>query len=147
MKEDLAATLDRYGTTLERLDAGSILSLYDVMSPEIRFKDPFNSVIGISRVQVIFDKLFTDCTDVRFRVRDRIHGGTRGVLVWDMSFRPRRWPGRRAVDISGVSELSFDPVSGLAVQHIDHWDAGRFYEGLPLLGGVIRRIRRRLEIS
>jgi len=46
-----------------------------------------------------------------------------------------------------MSELTFDS-DGKVARHVDHWDAGKeFYEKLPLLGGVLRAIRRRVAAT
>jgi steroid Delta-isomerase len=43
-----------------------------------------------------------------------------------------------------MSELTFDS-DGKVARHIDYWDAGKhFYEKLPLLGALLRAIRRRV---
>jgi hypothetical protein len=49
-----------------------------------------------------------------------------------------------ALAIEGVSEVRFDAAE-LVVEHVDYWDpAAAVYERLPLLGGVLRGLRRRL---
>jgi hypothetical protein len=56
----------------------------------------------------------------------------------DFTFRNRRF------SIDGVSEVAFDEA-GKVRSHIDHWDAaGGLYERLPLIGAVLRHLRRRL---
>lgn len=63
---------------------------------------------------------------------------------WRMSIRFRHF--RRGTDTHsiGVSHIVFDR-DGLVALHQDFWDAaGGFYEHLPVLGGLLRRIRQRL---
>ena len=49
--------------------------------------------------------------------------------------------------VEGMSEVRFDE-QGLVCQHIDHWDASeQIYAKLPLIGTIIRLIRRRLKAS
>ncbi|WP_158595959.1 nuclear transport factor 2 family protein [Oleomonas cavernae] len=127
MNSKAYAALARYSAVLEQLDAGSVATLYQVMDPRIRFRDPFSEVMGIDRVQLIFAKLFADCSGIRFKVTERFANGSQGIMVWTMSYQLRRWPKRDPWVINGLSQVSFDPVTGLAVQHVDHWDAGQFY--------------------
>lgn len=48
------------------------------------------------------------------------------------------WP------VDGVSEVHLTP-DGKVAAHLDHWDAGsQFYARLPVLGFLIRLVRRRL---
>lgn len=145
MVNDLDATFSRYIETLERLEAANVSNLYLVMDPYIRFKDPFSTVIGIDRVQQIFSKLFADCVDVRFVATDKYINGSQAAFAWTMRYRLRRWPKLEPWNIGGISQVNFDPVTGMAVQHIDHWDAGQFYERLPLIGPILRLIKRRIE--
>jgi hypothetical protein len=50
------------------------------------------------------------------------------------------------VTIPGMSEILFGP-DGRALRHFDYWDAGRVYEMVPLLRGLIHLVRRRLSID
>jgi hypothetical protein len=46
--------------------------------------------------------------------------------------------------VRGATQLAFDPHSGLVVLHRDYWDTGEeLYARLPLLGAVMRWLRRR----
>jgi steroid delta-isomerase len=48
--------------------------------------------------------------------------------------------------ITGMSEIHFAP-DGRISEHIDHWDSGgQFYERIPVLGWLIRLVRKRLEL-
>ncbi|PWR24076.1 nuclear transport factor 2 family protein [Zavarzinia compransoris] len=130
---------------MEGLRADTVATLGDVMAPDIRFRDPFNAVTGLDRVQRIFSALFEDCDAVRFSVGRRFRDGEHAVLAWTMAFRLRRYAKGPDWTIEGLSEITLDPASGLVVAHVDHWDAaGQFYERLPLVGGVLRLLRRRL---
>ena len=145
MAGDLDAGLARYIDALERLDGTGVVALDLVMHRQIRFKDPFSDVTGIEQAQRVFAKLFADCTDVRFSVTQRFRDGAQAVLVWSMSYRLRRWPDKAPWTIDGMSRLRLDEATGLVTEHIDSWDAGQFYERLPLLGSVLGFIRRRIE--
>jgi hypothetical protein len=75
-------------------------------------------------------------------VTDRATSGRTAYLRWTFAFRPK---GRAAVwTIEGMSEVAFD-ADGRALSHVDHWDAGgQFYARLPVLGTLIRLVKRRL---
>ncbi|MDZ7829532.1 MAG: hypothetical protein U5K33_08640 [Halofilum sp. (in: g-proteobacteria)] len=63
---------------------------------------------------------------------------------WRMTIRFRRF--KRGIDTEsiGVSHIVFDRDGRVAL-HQDFWDAaGGLYEHVPLLGGLIRKIRQRL---
>ena len=95
-------------------------------------------------MSALFRQMFEDCLDVRFSLRGRFRDGPRAVLLWTMDYRLRRWPDK-PLTIEGASELDLDPASGLVTAHVDHWDAAsQLYEHVPLLGAVLRRLRRRI---
>lgn len=141
---DLDAALGRYAAALEGLTPASVGDLGTVMAADIRFRDPFNDFAGLDHARALFGQMFEDCLDVRFTVRGRFREGARAVLLWTMDYRLKRWPDR-PLRIEGASEIDLDPASGLVTAHVDHWDAAsQLYEHFPVLGGVLRLLRRRI---
>jgi hypothetical protein len=52
-----------------------------------------------------------------------------------------------AISVPGMSFVRFDD-QGKVVEHIDYWDpAAGIYEQLPLLGTLMRYLRRRLSAA
>lgn len=134
--------LDRYAEFWEALTQESLPQLTALVAPEIRFKDPFNDVRGASRMLAAMALMF-DHGSPRFEVLDRAMGrGDRGYLRWRCTIAHA---GAAATVLEGMSEIRFD-AQGLAIEHIDHWDAAeQLYEGVPVLGAVLRRIKRRFQ--
>jgi hypothetical protein len=63
-------------------------------------------------------------------------------LVWDFTFRVRRWHSRQAQAIHGTSHIKLNAV-GKVAYHRDYWDAAEaLYAKLPLIGPVLRFLRR-----
>jgi hypothetical protein len=57
-----------------------------------------------------------------------------------MYLRHKRINGRREIQVEGISHLYID--CGKVNYHRDYFDAGQMlYENLPLLGGIIRKIK------
>jgi hypothetical protein len=138
--------LQRYASRFEALDAAAVAQLDEIMSDSIRFVDPFNDVRGIEPVKRLFDHMFDSLEDARFTVThaamDSMTADT-GMLGWELNARFRGKPYR----VVGMSEVTIGS-DGRISQHIDHWDAGRqFYERLPIVGSLLRGIRKRLKIS
>lgn len=141
---DLDQALARYATVFEQLTPNGLWLLHDVMARNVRFRDPFNAVEGIDHVEAIFAHMFETCAEVHFRVQERMRRGPRGMLLWTMDMTLR---GGRSLRIEGTSVVDLDPASGLVLAHVDHWDAaGQFYEKFPLIGPLLRRLRRRLAV-
>lgn len=129
----------------ESMTPESLDRLPEVVAPDIRFVDPFNDVTGIAAMRRILEKMFADLGNPRFVVTHCAWAGQTCLLRWRFSALGRsdatEWL------IVGMSELEFAP-DGRVRSHIDHWDAGRqVYEKVPVLGALIRFIRRRLAAA
>ena len=129
-----------YARYWEELSPDTVGRLDAVAAADIRFKDPFNDFRGRDRLRAVLERMFTTLERPRFVVTDTAPGARATYLRWRFDFA---LSGRPQV-IEGMSEVRFG-ADGLAVEHVDHWDAGEYvYEKVPLLGGLVRLVRRRL---
>lgn len=133
----------RYAQFWETITPESIANVEAYFAPDARFRDPFNDVTGIAGCRRILEKMFEDCHAPRFQIGHIACDQDICYLRWSFEFQ--RKPGATAHRIDGVSEVRFD-AEGRVLSHIDHWDAARLYEKVPVLGAVLRAIRRRLSI-
>ncbi len=126
----------------ESLAPADLPALRGVSADGVRFKDPFNDVQGVPAIARIFGHMFRTLDDPRFTVRDIVADGDALFLTWDFDFRTRG-AGARALHIHGASHLRFD-AAGQVCLHRDYWDAAEeLYEKLPLVGGLMRWLKRR----
>lgn len=117
--------------TLARLDRLAV--------PDVHFKDPFNDFRSRDRMKAVFTAMFDVLEQPRFIVRDHAVSEQTAYLRWGFVFRRKGQP--RPSTIEGMSEVRFD-LAGQVTSHIDHWDAAeQFYEKLPVLGWVLRKIK------
>jgi len=131
---------DAYVAFFENLTPESLSDLENVLNDGVRFSDPFNDVSGIQAMRGIFERMFRDVTDPKFRVSRVAFHGDACLLKW--TFTGRSQIG--ALTIDGMSTLLFDDT-GRVIEHVDYWDAAAsVYERLPLIGAVIRFIQKRL---
>lgn len=127
----------------EQLRAEDVALLGRHYGEHAYFRDPFNEVRGLAAVQRIFGHMFETLDEPRFLVRDAFGEGEQAFLTWDFVFRRR--PGGAQWRIHGSSHLRFGP-DGKVIYHRDYWDAAEeLWERLPLLGAVLRRLKRRLR--
>ncbi len=127
----------------ETLTPASIATLGDHYAPDARFKDPFNEVVGTAAIRRIFAHMFATTDAPRFVVTDCIEQGDQAMLGWAFHFALRG----RALTVRGVTHLRFD-AEGRVTLHRDYWDAAEeLYEKLPVVGGLMRLIKRRLATS
>ena len=105
------------------------------------FRDPFNEVRGLAAVQRVFAHMFETLEAPRFVVRDAFAEGDQAFLTWDFLFRRAG----KDCSIHGSSHLRFAP-DGKVKYHRDYWDAAEeLWETVPLLGGLLRLLKKRLR--
>jgi len=140
---DMPAAVDRYVAFMRSLGPDSLDRLDEGLTEDARFCDPFNDVAGLPSVRRVFEHTYRMLRDVEIEVSDRAIVGNRCYLRWVFRYRLAR--SRRVWAVVGVTELHFAP-DGRVRAHIDHWDAaGQIYEKLPVVGPLLRGIRRRLQ--
>jgi steroid Delta-isomerase len=109
------------------------------------FKDPFNEVSTLAEIQKIFDGMFSHLRDSKFIINESIVQDDGVVLVWDFTFRIKRFKPGIQQRIRGVSHIRFD-AQGKVNYHRDYWDAAEeLYEKLPLIGGLMRFLKQRMR--
>ncbi len=119
---------------------GQLSALY---AADARFKDPFNDVRGLPAITTIFEHMFEALEQPRFVVTQRVEQGTQCFLTWEFHFCFKRFRPGQAQCILGSSHLVLD-ATGRITLHRDYWDAAEeLYEKLPLLGGLMRWLKRR----
>ena len=102
-------------------------------------------VRGPEAIERIFVHMFQQLDSPRFVVIERAVDGDTAWLTWDLEYRMK--PGQPMRRIHGASQLRFD-ADGRVRHHRDYWDAaGELYETFPLLGGLLRMLRKRLGAS
>jgi steroid Delta-isomerase len=129
-------------TLFEALAPADLARLNEIYTPDARFKDPFNEVQGLSAIQAIFGHMFNTLDEPRFVIHDVIVQGDQCFMSWDFVFRMKRF-NRAPQTIRGSSHLKLSP-DGRVSLHRDYWDvAEELYEKLPVLGALMRWLKRR----
>jgi steroid delta-isomerase len=125
---------------LENLTRDSVGDLPRFTADRVRFVDPFQDVTGQERMRAVFAAIFDHCRQPVYRITDRAAGAEGWYLRFTFSADSRLGP----LYFEGVSEIRYD-AAGKIILHWDHWDAADgFYARLPLLGGAIRWLKRRV---
>lgn len=137
-----AAALARLRQFFESISEHSVRELGTFYAEDAYFKDPFNEVRGVPAIERIFTHMFTQVDAPRFIVHDVVAQDAQAFITWDFRFRMKRLnPAEQT--IRGASHLRFDEA-GKVVFHRDYWDAAEeLYEKLPVLGGLMRVLKRR----
>ena len=126
------------------LSPQSVARFPEFYSADAYFKDPFNEVRGVAAVQQIFTHMFEQVGEPRFVVGEKVVDDGGAMLIWTFTFRVTRWGKGEMQVIRGVSHLKFD-AAGKVNYHRDYWDAAEeLYMKLPVLGMLMRGLRRAL---
>lgn len=139
---DCNAAITRVVLFFETLTAHSVAEVDRHYAATARFKDPFNDVTGTAAIARIFAHMFQTLSTPRFVVTERIAQGPQGFLCWEFHFSHPRLHQGRPQTIRGASHLVFN-AQGQITLHRDYWDAAEeLYEKLPVLGSLMRWLRK-----
>lgn len=140
---DLDARIHAYASLFHGLTSARVDELEPFFTPKARFRDPFNDVIGWPSIRAIFTHMYRVCPEPGFEVLEWARTGNVAFIHWRFTNGP---PGRRmSLNVEGLSRVEFDQ-SGRVVSHMDYWDpAAGIYERIPLIGALVRWLRRRIS--
>lgn len=147
MSVDLDAKAKRYGAFFESLSPATIGDVRSLVTENVRFKDPFNDVRGQEKLIKLLGKMFEDADDISFSMREQIGDGFVYFLRWNFTCRPKSRFLKGSWQVDGISVITLT-AEGLIEEHVDYWDAAeQFYERLPMIGSLLRFVRRPLALG
>jgi len=144
-REPLAESpaLARVVAFFEGLQPADLDRMATIYAPGACFKDPFNEVVGVEAVRGVFAHMFQSLHNPRFVVTRVLGQGSHAFLTWEFRFRFQRHSPQQEQCILGATHLVLDEQGRIAV-HRDYWDAAEeLYEKLPVLGALMRWLKRR----
>ena len=138
-------TLNAYLSLFEHLEKGAQPDLLLQLTTEnIRFIDPFNDVVGQQAMSDVLAHFTQNVGAPTFHIRSVAWDDKVCFIRWDFT---GQLPKLGQWSFPGMTELHFTP-QGLISLHQDHWDAGQhFYQKLPVIGAIIRFIKRKIQIN
>lgn len=120
----------------------SFKTIYD---DKVSFKDPFNEVKGIKAVYSIFAHMYGNLDNPRFVITEYLDKQNIIYVKWDFLFAFKG--AKEESSFEGVSRLTVNEEDKV-ISHIDYWDAAEhMYEKMPLVGSLLRFIKRKITIS
>ncbi|TCK08123.1 nuclear transport factor 2 family protein [Marinobacterium mangrovicola] len=138
---DAQQTLDLYCQAFEQLTPENVDQLEALVSRDIHFRDPFNDVTGWSAMRAVLVDMFEHCDNPGFTLTERLADEQRAYLRWIFTAKISRLG---EFNIDGVSRLSFD-ADGRITEHLDFWDSSPLYLRLPLVGWLLRKVKKRIS--
>ena len=135
------AALTRYIHFCEHMTRENTGLFAELYTENAYFKDPFNEVRGHAAIIAIFEHMYTQVERPKFVVIHRVLQDDDAFLTWEFLFRFKSDKNKEQC-IRGSTHLQFY-ADGRVAFHRDYWDAAEeLYEKIPLLGGLMRLIKR-----
>jgi len=107
------------------------------------FEDPFQKVKGLAAIHHVFVDMYEKLHVPHFVVDEVIADKEVAYLKWQFIYALSAKQEQQS--FTGVSRITFSSA-GKVLSHTDYWDAGQHvYEKIPILGTVIRLIKRKLH--
>jgi hypothetical protein len=142
---DHSAQMARMLQFFEGISPDDLHRIDEFYDPQACFKDPFNEVAGIPAITRVFAHMFVQLEQPRFVVTNRLLQGRQCFLTWEFRFGFKGFQGGREQLILGATHLELSDA-GLITLHRDYWDAAEeLYEKMPVLGGLMRWLKRRVN--
>lgn len=100
---------------------------------------------GVAEIEAYFVKTSETMTSYKVTIDDVGRSGEDYYVRWTMVFAAPALSGGKPVHSIGVSQIRLNR-EGKVEFHQDFWDSGRnFYEHLPIIGGGVGYVHKRLE--
>ena len=125
----------------EEMNVESVEGLDKIYQPDLHFQDPVHEIHGLSSLEKYFTHLNKNLASCQFDFKSVDSTGDHFYIQWIMTARLKR--PKKTIVLNGISVIE---VSGeLVAKQRDYFDLGEMvYEKVPLLGGIIRGIKRKL---
>lgn len=139
----MSSFLQPFAERFATLDVTSLHRLDELYSQDVHFQDPLHRVEGLAELRRYFESIYLNVRELRYDFYDfdEVAQGS-GYLRWTLNFRHARLAGGGLISLDGCSFLRW---SERVDYHRDYFDAGALlYEHLPVMGGVIGWLKRRL---
>lgn len=134
--------LQKFITTYSELGTKDFSVLSEIYATEVEFVDPLHRISGLDSLVRYFEHLYTNVASCQFAIEHVIESEQEAALYWTMTYQHKRLNGGKAISVEGHSHLKAE--NGLVLYHRDYLDVGAMlYEHVPLLGNVIRTIKKR----
>jgi limonene-1,2-epoxide hydrolase len=137
-----AGVVARFQQAFQELRHDNLARLAEIYADDVVFEDPLHRVEGLAALTAYFERMYAGVESIGFEFGEVLESPGQAMLTWTMHMAHRRLRPGETLSLPGASHIRF---AKRVHYHRDYFDAGALlYERLPLLGGVVRAIRRRV---
>jgi hypothetical protein len=144
---DEAAALERFKGFLQGIGNAKFITenTAKVYTSDAFLDDTLVVHHGAASIESYFVKTAANMSHCQVAIDDVSKNGENYYVRWTMIFEAPAMSGGQPVHSVGISQVRFNREGKVAF-HQDFWDSGKnFYAHLPVAGGVIGFIRKRLQ--
>lgn len=125
-----------------QLNASNVDVLDQVYADNIQFEDPAHKVNGLINFKSYCTNLYQNVTSCKFNFNNVSYFTGGAILEWDMLLQHPKLNRGKIFTVPGVSIIHYE---NKIYSQRDYFDLGAMlYEQLPLIGWLIRIIKRKL---
>ena len=144
MRSALDINIQAFCDFYAELSLEGINRLEALYHPEIRFQDPVMKLQGLKNLEAYFKHGLENSHYCRFQVHNFMTQNDQVCVQWQMRLSHPKLNRGKEISTQGASVIRFE--NDLIIYHRDYFDLGEMlYEQLPLLGKLIKFIKRRLK--
>ncbi len=134
--------IDELTAFYREFNTASLSKIKAIYDEDARFSDPIHEIQGIESIERYFSSVMAGVTTCRFDFDRVTEMEGQAFLQWRMRFLHPRLA-KHEICVKGISVIEFKEK---VIAHVDYYDVGEMlYEHIPLVGRVIRRLKRRLS--
>jgi ketosteroid isomerase-like protein len=135
--------MERVVEVYQNLSKEDLSPLAEIYDEHVIFEDPAHRLEGAAALTRYFQNLYANVEHCAFVISDRQQLGDQGFLTWTMSLIHPKLNRGQTISVQGASHIKF--AKDRIIYQRDYFDLGEMlYEGVPILGSVVRGIKKRL---
>ncbi len=139
------ALLDKFREYYGHFDQYDLNMLGDFYSPDIYFCDPVHEIHGLPELTDYFYQVCAGLIACRFEFVGETLAEESAWFKWVMHYQHPQLNQGESLELTGASYLRFNKDRSLIGAHEDFYDMGSMlYEHVPVLGGGVRWLKKRL---
>lgn len=138
-----SSLIERFKAFYQDVKHPQLDKIDEIYAENIVFKDPVHELRGAEVLHSYLSEMSVNVQSGRFEYLDQVVTEDTAYIKWNMHFKHPKL-GKKTITVRGISQVQFN---GRIYFHEDIYDLGQLiYEHVPLLGSVVKGLKRRLAV-